>query len=266
MKVDKKQILEYNRRAWDEQVRKKNRWTIPVTPEQVAEAREGKWQVVLTPQIPVPAEWFPDMKGLKILGLASAGGQQGPIFAAAGADVVVFDNSGAQLERDMMVAEREALDIKTVQGDMIDLSCFDDESFDLIFHPVSNCFIPDVLPLWQECYRVLKPGGRLLAGFNNPVLYLFGDEVYGFPENLEVRFKIPYSDLESLNPEQRKKGDEMGFPLEFGHTLDDQIGGQIKAGFAITGFFEDRIHPDECDISKHIPTFIATRAEKMVKA
>ena len=58
-----------------------------------------------------------------------------------------------------------------------------------------------------------------MAGFNNEVMYLFGDVAYGYPENLEVRFKIPYSDLESLSPEQMKKGQNMGFPLEFGHTL-----------------------------------------------
>ncbi len=262
--MDKQEILEINRRAWDEQVRKKNRWTLPVTPGQVAQARIGNWQVLLTPQVPVPAEWFPEMKGLKILALASAGGQQGPIFAAAGADVVVFDNSGAQLEQDMMVADREGLELQTIQGDMMDLNCFSDEAFDLIFHPVSNCFIPDVIPLWQECNRVLKPGGRLLAGFNNPVMYLFGDVAYGYPENLEVRFKIPYSDLESLSPEQMKKGQNMGFPLEFGHTLQDQLGGQLQAGFVISGLYEDRNLHQDCAISEYMPVFMATLAEKKI--
>jgi len=67
-------IAEYNRRSWDAQVAKGNRWTVPVTSEIIASARLGLWSVVLTPKKPVPAEWFPKMIGLDVLGLASAGG------------------------------------------------------------------------------------------------------------------------------------------------------------------------------------------------
>ncbi len=260
--MDKKAIRIYNCLAWDEQVRQHNRWTRPVGPEIIDAARRGIWQVLLTPQIPVPGNWFPDMKGLRILALASGGGQQGPIFAAAGADVVVFDNSGAQLEQDMMVAERENLQMEIIQGDMADLGRFEDKTFNLVFNPVSNCFIPDVLELWQECHRVLKPGGRLLAGFANPVLYMFGDEIHGFEDQLSVKFKIPYSDLECLSQEQLLKGKEKGLPLEFGHSLSDQIGGQLQAGFIISGFYEDRNIPEDCEISKYISTFIATKADR----
>ena len=35
-----------------------------------------------------------------------------------------------------------------------------DESFDVVFHPVSNVFAPRVRPVWQEAFRVLRPGGR----------------------------------------------------------------------------------------------------------
>src|SRR5262249_22910863 len=168
-------IVAYNRRAWDRQVEKGNRWTIPVGPEAIAAARRGEWEIVLTPTKPVPRAWFPPLSGLPVLCLASGGGQQGPILAAAGANVTVFDNSPAQLERDRLVAEREKLDIKTVQGDMADLSAFADGSFGLIFHPCSNCFVPDVSHVWREAARVLRPGGVLLAGFTNPALYIFDD-------------------------------------------------------------------------------------------
>ena len=110
-----------------------------------------------------------------MLCLASGGGQQGPILAAAGANVTVFDNSPNQLAQDRLVADREGLTIETVLGDMADLSAFPDARFDLIFHPVSNVFAPDVRPVWKEAFRVLRPGGSLLAGFMNPVQYLFDD-------------------------------------------------------------------------------------------
>src|SRR5215212_2180684 len=132
-------LLEYQRHAWDRQVGLGNVWTRPVGPEVVEEARRGRWSVLLTEQKPVPREWFPaEMRGLEVLCLASGGGQQGPTLAAAGARVTVFDNSPAQLAQDAAVAEREGLDLLTFEGDMADLSRFGDESFDLVFHPVSN--------------------------------------------------------------------------------------------------------------------------------
>src|SRR5690242_4949424 len=100
-------IQEYNRRAWDRQAESGNRWTIPVGPEVTAAARRGDWHIHLTPTKPVPRDWFPPLPGLDVLCLAAGGGQQGPVLAAAGANVIVFDNSPAQLARDRMVAERD---------------------------------------------------------------------------------------------------------------------------------------------------------------
>lgn len=253
-------VREYNRYAWDYQVAQGNKYTLPVSPEEIAAARRGEFSVRLTETKPVPREWFPaSFQGLDILGLASGGGQQGPIFAALGANVTIFDNSPAQLARDEEVARREGLTIRTVEGDMRDLSVFPDESFDLIFHPVSNVFCPEIRPVWKEAYRVLRHGGLLLAGFVNPVYYLFGT-VLEDQETLTVRYAIPYSDLEAFSEEELLEWMEEGTPLEFGHTLTDQIGGQLDAGFVITGFYED-ICP-ESPISRYHPTYIATRALK----
>jgi SAM-dependent methyltransferase len=197
--------------------------------------------------------------GQDVLCLASGGGQQGPILAAAGAHVTVFDNSAAQLAQDRLVADRESLSLQTIQGDMADLSAFSDDRFDLIVHPCSNCFVPEIRPVWREAYRVLRPGGALLAGFANPVLYIFDDPASERGE-LIIRHAIPYSDLTSLSDEERRLYTDNDEPLAFGHTLEDQIAGQLDAGFVLTGFFEDRDpkHP----LAKFIATFIATRATK----
>ena len=252
-------IREYNRTAWNREVEAGNEWTQPVSPELIAAARQGRWEVLLTETKPVPREWFPDLNGLDVLCLASGGGQQAPILAAAGARVAVFDNSPKQLEQDQRVAEREGLNLITIEGDMIDLSVFADESFDLVFHPCSNLFIPDVRPVWREAFRVLRHGGLLLAGFVNPVIYLF-DHRLDEGNALEVRHALPYSDLISLTKDECRKLIEKGEPLEFGHTLADQLGGQTDAGFAINGLYEDshRTLP----IAKYTPTYIATRAIK----
>lgn len=252
-------IRAHNRRAWDQAVREGNEWTRPVTPEVIDAARRGEWSVVLTPLKPVPRDWFPaELRGVEILCLASGGGQQGPVLAASGARVTVFDNSPAQLAQDRLVAERDQLDIRTVEGDMRDLSIFPDGSYDLIFHPVSNIFVPDVLPVWRECARVLRVGGALLAGMLNPVQYIFDRDLMDDQGELVVRYKLPYSDLTSPSLAIRQKTIEAGWPLEFSHSLEELIGGQIEAGFLISGFYEDRDPRSVLD--EHLPLFFATRA------
>ena len=256
-------VRAYNRAAWDRNVERGNRWTIPVSAETVEQARRGRLELLLTPTKPVPARWYPPLVGTPVLCLASGGGQQGPLLAAAGAKVKVFDNSPRQLEQDRLVAARENLSLETVEGDSADLSIFADETFGMIFHPCSNCFMPSVRPIWQECFRVLRPGGVLLAGFTNPVRYIFDLERMD-NGSLEVRHSIPYSDLKDLNDADRKRLvlDKMQ-PLEFGHTLEDQIGGQLASGFVLTDFYEDRYVGVETDtISRFLDTFIATRALK----
>lgn len=252
-------IREHNRDVWDKEVEHGNEWTVPVSAEQIAAARQGHWRVDLTETRAVPRQWFPPLEGLDVLCLASGGGQQAPTLAAAGARVTVFDNSPRQLEQDKMVAEREGLELKTIEGDMRDLSVFQDESFDLIFHPCSNLFVPDVRPVWREAFRVLRRGGTLLSGFLNPVLYIFDMELSD-RGILEVRHKLPYSDLTSVTEEEGARRIAAGEPLEFGHTLTDQIGGQLDAGFIISGFYED--HHRRLVLAKYTETYIATRAIK----
>jgi len=252
-------VRDYNRYAWNRQVDINNKFTIPVDPQTVAAARKGEFSVLLTETKPVPSEWFPPFQGLKLLGLACGGGQQGPVFAALGANVTIFDNSPAQLARDQLVASREGLTIHTVEGDMRDLSSLADESFDLVFHPVSNVFCPEVRPVWREAYRVLRHDGLLLAGFANPLYYMFGTHA-DEQKILQVRYAIPYSDLNDMEPEELDICIEEGIPLEFGHSLTDLIAGQTDAGFLINGFYED-ICPDS-PLSKYHPAYIATHAVK----
>ncbi|MEN4010411.1 MAG: class I SAM-dependent methyltransferase [Chloroflexota bacterium] len=252
-------IRAYNREAWNREVERGNPWTLPVSPQQVEAARRGELRILLTPTRFVPAGWFPPLAGSDALCLASGGGQQAPLLAACGAKVTVFDNSPAQLAQDRRVAEREGFTIRLVEGDMRDLSVFANESFDLIVHPVSNVFIPDVLPVWREASRVLRRGGVLLAGFNNPLLYLFDFDQLD-QGRLVVRNRLPYSDLTHQTREQLERYMAQGFPLEWSHSLEEQIGGQLAAGLVLTGLFED-IDPGSV-LGEYIPSYIATRAVK----
>ncbi len=256
-------VLTLNREAWNNQSRDASSpWVQPVNADVIAQARKGDWQVILTPTLPVPASWFGDVTGKSVLGLASGGGQQMPVLAAAGAEVTSFDNSPEQLARDREVAEREGLEMHFVQGDMADLSAFPDECFDLIFHPVSNVFCEDILPVWTGCHRILRPGGRLLSGFMNPCFYLFDHEAIENGSAMEVRFPLPYSDPEHLSRAQIEARVASGEAVEFSHSLDTQIGGQLAAGFVVAGFYEDRWDDEATPLNGFMPTSMATLAVK----
>ena len=259
-------VTEFNRNAWNFQSLEGCRWSTPFSPEIFADAARGKWDVILTPNKSVPHSWFPgypDLSGLEILALASGGGQQVPIFSAAGAKVTSYDNSDVQLDKDRQTCEENGLEIETIQGNMSDLGALDDRSFDIIFNPVSNVFCQDLKSVWPECFRVLREGGRLLCGFMNPSFFLFDHYEAEQTGELKVKYRLPFSDLDSLDPEALSAQLEAQVSLEFSHGWEEQIGGQCDAGFAIRGFYEDDWDDESTVLNQWMPMFAATLAVKM---
>ena len=258
-------VVQYNRDSWNAQSKNGgSQWCKPVSAEEIEAARNGNWKVNLTtPNKSVPHDWFGSIKEKRILCLASGGGQQAPILAAAGAKVTSFDNSDEQLAKDRFVADRDSIELKTIQGNMSDLSVFADNYFDPIFHPVSNVFVENILPVWKECFRVLKWNGRLLSGFTNPTVFLFDYDEAEKTGQLKVKYSLPYSDLKDLEEEKKNSIIKQGIALEFGHTLEQQIGGQLNAGFIILGLYEDYWDDRSTPLHKYMPSFMATLAIKM---
>jgi len=266
MKNNNFDFLTHNRAAWDKQANEQHEWSRPVSSELVQAASWGSWNVHITPR-PLPKEWLGDIVGKEILCLASAGGQQAPILAAAGANVTVFDISDQQLEQDRKVAERNRLNLKTVQGDMCNLGEFPDATFDIVFQPISNLYVSDVRPVWKECHRVLKSDGILLASFYNPVVFIGDrDPEYAKQGLIRPRYKLPYSDIADLDSNSLEKKYNNNEAVVFGHSLTDLIGGQLAAGFSIDGFYEDEQPNPRFIVDRFMPTFLATRAIKRLKS
>ncbi len=231
-------------------------WGKPVSKETYQDALKGRWNVLLTPTRFVPKHWFPRLKGAHVLGLASGGGQQMPIFNARGATCTVFDYAHRQLESERAVADREGYKIEMVRGDMSARLPFDDETFDLVFHPVSNCYVKDAKHVFKEAYRVLKAGGVLLSGLGLDINYIVDEK-----EERIVQ-KLPFDPTTDEALYHRCVENDWG--IQFSHSLEEQIGGQLQAGFILQELYEDtngegRLH------DLNIPTYIATLSAKPEK-
>ena len=228
-------------------------WGRPISHETWEKAKQGIWDVQLSPTKSVPHRWFGDLKGKKILGLASGGGQQMPIFAALGAECTVLDYSPKQLESERAVAEREGYSIRIIRADMTKRLPFEDGEFDLIFHPVSNCYVAEVKPIWRECFRILKKGGLLLSGTDHYVNYIVDND-----EKMIIN-RLPFDPLKNPDQMQQLAKDDCG--VQFSHSLEEQINGQLEAGFTLQEIYEDtngegRLH------ELNIPTFLVMRSVK----
>ena len=199
-------------------------WSACATAEEMQRAREGRLSIKFFDK-EVPADWLKDIKGKKVLCLAGAGGLQAPLLACAGAEVTVLDLSEKMLEKDREIAEKEQLNIRIEKGNMCDLSRFADGSFDCILNPTSLMYVPDVKPVFREVSRVLKVGGSFIMMAPNPINYLCDfveDETGGYYKAVN---RMPYCS---------SNHDSMSDWVEYGHTMEDYIGGQIECGLEST--------------------------------
>ena len=248
-------------------------WTIPMSHEEFLSCKRNDYNIYLVSLKPVPKDWLGNMKWLKVLALCSGWWQQCPYFAANGAEVTVIDISEQQLESERLVAKRENYDINIIQGDIANGLPFDDNYFDIIFNPVSCCYIESFKEVWMECNRVLKPGGRLMTGVPNPIMFLYKR----MGDNIELKYKMPYNPFEALTVEEMEnlfKTDG----VQFGHSFDELIGWLVHSGFNIVDFYEDYYPVDTSvnnfdtniwfiasKLTEYMPTFFCILAVKRVK-
>lgn len=229
--VPREAVLDHNTRAWDRLAEAGAALARPAVDAAFADPRGWLGRGA------AGRPWLPErLDGLEVLCLAAGGGKHGPLYAAAGAKVTVLDISPAMLELDRAVARERKIDMAIVQGSMDDLSMFAAGRFDLVIHPVSTCYLPDVAAVFRAVARVVKPGGLYVSQHKSPV---------SLQATLEPaasgRYELvhPVGRTAPLPPEPPSRLREAG-SQEFVHSLSALLGGMCAAGFTI----EDVCEPD----------------------
>lgn len=222
--------LEHNARAWDRLAAAGAALARPALDDAFADPRG--WLVAGTGRPWLPAR----LDGLEVLCLAAGGGKHGPLYAAAGARVTVVDLSSAMLELDRSVARERKIDMEILQGSMDDLGMLATGRFDLVVHPVSTCYLPDVGRVFRAVARVVKPGGLYVSQHKAPASLQAGPAA-----GPGGRYELvhPVGRREPLPPEPPSRLREAG-TREFVHSLSALLGGICAAGFVI----EDCCEPD----------------------
>ena len=219
-------FLRANQKAWDSLVRKRNRFTRPARDQQFADPLQAI----------DPDRWLEGpVEGKRVLCLAAGGGKHSALLAAAGAAVTVVDLSAEMLRLDREVAAERRLNVRTIQTSMDDLSMLQEAEFDLVLHPVSTCYVPEIEPVYRQVARVLRPGGLYISQHKQPTS-LQGDIL---PVEGHYRITQPYYRKGAL-PEVAYPGlvREPG-TREFLHRWEELLGSLCRCGFVI----EDVVEP-----------------------
>lgn len=218
-------IHDHNRRAWDEMVAQKQRFTRPARDEQFHDP---------LPQVD-PLGWLGgDIRGKQLLCLAAGGGKHGPIYASAGAEVTVVDISPAMLALDREVAAERGLKLRTVEASMDAMPMLAAGEFDIVIHPVSTCYLPNVLEVYREVARITRPGGLYISQHKTPTSL----QAEVAPAARGYELIEPYYRSGPLPPVVGSRHREEG-TLEFLHRWEELLGGMCRAGFVI----EDLVEP-----------------------
>jgi ubiquinone/menaquinone biosynthesis C-methylase UbiE len=214
----------HNREAWDRMARNQDRFTKPARDEDFVDPLKTV----------DAAGWLGgNIRGKQVLCLAAGGGRQSALYAAAGASVAVVDISPAMLQLDREVAAERDLEVRTIETSMDDLSMFHTAEFDIVIHPVSTCYLPNVTPMFHEVARVLRSGGLYISQHKTPT------SLQASIQNSASGYEIvePYYREGPLAPVAGSRLREEG-TQEYLHRWEVLIGGMCRAGFVIEDLFE----------------------------
>jgi SAM-dependent methyltransferase len=227
---------------WDQANQAGDRYTradLEITREMIQQYAEGKGPSLTGIQISQP-ELLKGAGEKSVLCLGAGGGHQSVAFGLLGASVTVLDLCEGQLREDENAARHYGYPIRTIKGDMSDLSALAGESFDLVYHPLSINYAPKVSSVFQEVYRVLRPGGIYSFDFINPAVMPSSFSGHSWSKANQEVFRViihlvpQWPGGPVLKNAAGEKNMEEGEPTgEYRHEFKDIFGGLLEPGFIV---------------------------------
>jgi len=212
--------------------------------------------------------WLPTtVAGLNVLCLASGGGWQSILYAAAGANVTVVDLSESMLRLDSREAKRRRFQVQTVHTSMEDLSMFAADSFDIVHQPVSTCYVPDLKCVYAEIARVVRSGGLYISQHKQPVSLQIShrNERQQFVIGVEYYHEGPL-------PNQQDTSYRESDATEYLHRLDEIVGDLCLSGFVIEDLREPKRADYKVDVShfgyrgRFVPPYLRMKARRIARS
>lgn len=209
--------------------------------------------------------WLPaSVAGLDVLCLASGGGWQSILYASASARVTVVDLSGGMLELDRREAARRGLSVTTIEGSMDDLSMLHEESFDIVHQPVSTCYVPSVVTVYEQIARVLRDGGLYISQHKQPTSAQITQRTKRdhFVIGIEYFHEGPLPKVDDTS--YRESG-----AVEYLHRWDELVGGLCRAGFVLEDLREPRRADYKAPVEhfgyrgRFIPPYVRLKARRV---
>lgn len=193
-----------------------------------------------------PEGWIPWNELRSVLCLAGGGGQQGPLLAFLGLKVTVFDLSPQQLSLDRATARRHGVSLECVEGDMCCLERLQGRQFDLVYQPVSSCYVPDVRAMYRGVFQLLTPGGYYRVEHRNPIQLQLPQ--YGAWDGTGYRIIHTQAPNRPVRwREWDEKGKEKPTSQQYIHPLQTSIGDLCDVGFTIDCFQERQLQDPSAD-------------------
>jgi SAM-dependent methyltransferase len=209
-----------NKQLWEKEVREGCGYTIPwldLDLDLLKQCANGELDPTQYPMFEYLPGILLDVKDKDVLCLALGGGQQSALFGLLGARVTVIDLADGMIEGDRKAAAHYGYEVTAIQGDMRDLSCLKNETFDYV-QGGFMCYISDVREVYSGVARVLRRGGIYASAHEDPGLQFveWDGEWYRINRNFAERI------------EHREDGG-----IEFRHYMSDIFNGLLEAGFVI---------------------------------
>lgn len=180
------------------------------------------------------------VRGQRLLEVGCGAGQGARWARAHGADAIGLDVSGGMLRHAARLDVEAGDRGRWVQADALRLP-FAAAVFDAAFSAYGALpFLPDLVPVFTEVARVVRPGGRWVFSVTHPIRWCFPDDPG--PDGLVAA--RPYFDRRAYVEEDARG---VAAYVEHHHTLGDHVRALAATGFRLEQLLEPEWVPGTAD-------------------